>query len=113
MSAVTKYQVFLFVDIVGGTSRYEAVRDRKAQRMISDCLALAEQGIERHAGEIHSKMTEAAERIDRQPLRMRMGMHYGRMSEIGESCEIRADPWYFDFNGYFTEDIPGSVALCR
>ena len=44
------------------------------------------------ACEINPKMTEAAERIDRQPLRMRMGMHYGRMSEIGESCEIRADP---------------------
>ena len=65
------------------------------------------------ACEINPKMTEAAERTDRQPLRMRTGMHSGPKSEIGGSCEIRADPWHFDFNGYFTEDIPGSVALCR
>ena len=65
------------------------------------------------ACQINTKMREAAERTDRQSPRMGIDMHSGPKSEIGESCEIRADSWYFDFNGYFTEDIPGSVALCR
>ena len=65
------------------------------------------------ACEINPKMTEAAERTDRQPPRMRIGVHPGPKSEIDESCGIREDPWYFDFNGHVTEDISGSVALCR
>ncbi len=106
MSSTPDHQVIMFADIVGSTALYESLGDGEAQRVISECLSLAKESTNGHAGtlvtelgdeimtvftdpgdaaaaacEIHAKMTETKIKgAEDTILRMRIGLHYGPVS---------------------------------
>jgi adenylate cyclase len=106
MSSTPDHQVIMFADIVGSTALYESLGDGEAQRIISECLSLAKESTNGHAGtlvtelgdeimtvfsdpgdeaaavcENHAKMTETKVKgAEDTSLRMRIGLHYSPVS---------------------------------
>ena len=96
----------MFADVVGSTRLYEDLGDASAQRMVKQCLDIANELIATHGGrtvtelgdevmaifpdpgdaaaaacEIHARLADPEHgRIDDRQLPMRIGMHYGPVS---------------------------------